>query len=316
MKAFLSKNVPVLYIVVVLLIIGYSIVRYYPIIILDPSCADGYFYCTFVQATFSILDNVLAGALFAALAFYFKEIIIDTFTKTTRISSFYGYEDLSVILANSLASNKKKKLHVTILMPMLFSEEIAHTVTSSSNVTTSSAMSQLASVLASLIGAKEDSYERILVGRTSKTDLNGGTWKFINREYFSGRAELPPTTGVGYHPNLNEIGVFILCEQSPEDHSTPGRAILLVTAIFSRDFNSISGFASENAELIRASLRFHDARFKEAADKGWYFENRATAPLWDPSFALSHGTFQENFKKFLTNMSPKEFRPDYSDPAD
>lgn len=299
---FLGRQLSLAQIILFILIAGYLIVRFAGFLSPDSTYQD-YWGSISAPAISSIFDNLFAGLIFSALALAFKEHIVDFVTESSRIRSFHGYDGLCERLDSILFQHKDKKLHIIILTPILFSEEIAKTqhYNKESSADAIGRAAKLGNIIKELIKSANDSYEKIIVGKTSDKNINALNWKYIEETYFNKTAsniELPPTTGIGYHNNFNETAVIMIFTQANSCPSEPDDPLFLANAIFSNEYKSILGYTTENKRLIQETLLFNKARFDEVKKCRQYYENGENVSKW-PSNQITGEVFMAEIKSFF-----------------
>ena len=264
-----------------ILSISYLVARFGYLVWLECQNLDvpKWFLKPITSATFSIADNLFAAWLFALLVYLLRESILDVVNNSNRVRAFEGYDSFAEVLSDMASKQVPERTHITLLTPFFFTEATLENVNDYSQPNTSGSFATVSATIRKLVEDSTDSYERVLVGKTSSDSINTGTAAFIKSLYFKQSSSFPPTTELGYHNNLNESFTFIVHQLESNSTSAKTHAVALISAVFSNEYRHVIGYSTQDQNLIGQAVRFSDYRIKEAVKAGQYFKNHAASSL-------------------------------------
>lgn len=221
--------------------------------------------------------GALVGAAFTRNASFRKLMETVSYEVEKIANPVHEFRDLSTLagmIRESIESYKGDYSRLVLLraLPCEFSDElITHCEKHATVVTeTNRNLQDYHSLIGKIIREGVGAYDKSVFGATGNKLLDAATYREISKSYFM-NSTAPDTTEIGFHDNLNEIGLILFGDTDEKNTDVVFQWRVGYLVYFPRDFSQCRGFRYRlHSHIDNMSMLFKQKKVDSEAI-GTYF---------------------------------------------
>ena len=228
----------------------------------------------------NLITGIASGIILYGLVWLFhltgltKKIIKRINDALYPVKTFADTTTFVTLLIDALKTYEGDQRHLVIqrALPMEFTSAFFERLEEQPN---QNLLNRYFRMMNDIVFNSDGAFDYSIYGKTNKTEIDKATKTIIDGNYF-GRNEMPGTSWLGIHDNLNEVGVILIgkCQSVRRQKQDKGNISYThgFLVVFSYDYQELRGFMLTQDENIRNLNILFDQKAQDAFSAGAYWD--------------------------------------------